>query len=179
MLKEVLWGVFYACPWHGVAGPHSLPGVMIFSGSCQATLPSHTLLAHPSHAAYVWNSIDLLFHLTVNGHRPTSPIANPARALIPLYLICPAVSSAFITYPNTHSNPTLSDILFYLWSCFFVGEMAGENAFSPFFFPFFPRALDCYVDWFLFVPARLLLNTALFSVPSEDFFFPDFAKVLR
>lgn len=35
---------------------------------------------------------------------------------------------------------------------------------------FSPRALDCYVDWFLFVPARLLLNTALFSAPSEDFF---------
>lgn len=179
MLKEVLWGVFYACPWHGVAGPHSLPGVMIFSGSCQATLPSHTLLAHPSHPAYVWNSIDLLFHLTVNGHRPTSPIANPARALIPLYLICPAESSAFITYPNTHSSPTVSDIFFYLWSCLFVGEMAGENAFSPFFFSFFPSCswLLCWLVFICACSASFKHSTFLRSL--RGLFFPDFAKVLR
>lgn len=99
------WGVFYVCPWHGVAGSCSLPDMMIFSGSCQAVLRSLTLLPHPSHPASVWNSIDLLFHLAMNGHRPAPPIANPA--LIPLYLICPAESSAFITYPNTQCTTPL------------------------------------------------------------------------
>lgn len=35
-----------------------------------------------------------------------------------------------------------------------------------------PHVLDRYGDWLLFVPARLVLNTALFLLfsPSEDFF---------
>lgn len=40
-----------------------------------------------------------------------------------------------------------------------------------------PRALDRYGDWLLFVPALLILNTALLLLSLRGLF-SDFAKVL-
>ena len=101
---EVLWGVFYARPWHGVAGPNSLPGVMVFSGSCQVGLLS--LLPHPSRPASVWNSIDLLFHLTVNGRRPARPIAKPELSYLFIWSVLP--SPVLSLPPQTPSAHPLS-----------------------------------------------------------------------
>lgn len=58
--------------WQGV---HSLPGMMVFNSPCQGVCSFHLalLLPHPSQPAPVLNSIDLLFHLTLNGLKPASP----------------------------------------------------------------------------------------------------------
>lgn len=111
----------------------------------------------------------------------TSTNSQP-RALIPLYLICPAEFGAFITYPNTPTPPLLrSYILFYLWSCLCTGRGEAVQAMEVIYFTIRrklfllppPHVLDGYGDWLLFVPARLILNTALFLLlsHSEDFFF--------
>lgn len=126
MLEVVLRGVFYACPWHGVAESSSLPGVMVFSGSCQAVLPSLTLLPHPSHPASVWNSIDLLFHLTVNGHSSALPIAEPELSYLFIWSVLPSPVLSLPTQTLTahlhlHSFSATSFFL-NLCSCLFAGR---------------------------------------------------------
>lgn len=118
MLEVVLWGLFYACPWHGVAESSSVPGGMVFCGSCQAVLPSLTLLPHPSHPAPVWNSIDLLFHLTVNGHRPALPIAEQELSYLFIWSVLPSPVLSLPTQTlaarlHLHSFSATSFFLFY------------------------------------------------------------------
>lgn len=185
MLKEVLWGVFYSCPWHDMAGSHSLPGGMVFSGSRQPVLPSCSI-----HLILLCLKFNWPFVPSHSEWAQASSTTNQPSVLIPLYLICPAESSAFITYPNIHDTPpppflhsstASSSFISVLVSLLDGGQVhfrrwrwyilqSGGNSFFP---PSPPRVLDRYSDWLLFVPARLVLNTALFllSSPSEDFFF--------
>ncbi len=119
----------------------------------------------------------------------TSTNSQP-RALIPLYLICPASHVQCFHYlpkhplhtsPPPRLHPLLSPVMSLLLKDTGVFQAAEVIYFTigrKLFFPP-PHVLDSYGDWLLFVPARLVLNTALSLLFSLRGLFCDFAEVLR
>lgn len=158
-------------------------GFQLFLPGCAPLL---ALLLHPSHPASVWNSIDLLFHLTVNGHRPAPPIAKPELAYLFIWSV-----QWFHYVPNhllhfffslLHSSKDTSSFISGHVSLLAEGggsrgDVFYETLFSPLVLIMFFFVM---VIGFYLCLLGLFLNTALLlpSSASEDFL-SVFAKVLR
>jgi len=129
---------------------------------------SLTLLPHLSHPGSVWNSIDLLFHRTVNGHGPTLPIAYPELSYLFIWSVLPSPLLSLPTQTLAPADPSSSMQLHLLLSL--VMSILLGKPLSPFF------GSSCFwlLWWLEFICACLACfkhSTFFLSYPSVGFFF--------